>query len=75
MLTERLSAAIENAAQLPPDMQDKLAAQLESAIANAQWDADLNDPQNDAWLQEWIVEARQDDVLDFPKPGDPPAPL
>jgi hypothetical protein len=68
MLTERLKAVIDSAAQLPAEAQDKLAAQLEAAIANALWDADLNNPQNDAWLQEWIAEARQDETVDFPRP-------
>jgi hypothetical protein len=66
MLTERLKAAIESATQLPPDAQDKVAAQLENAIANALWDADLNHPENDEWLAEWIEEARQDATLDRP---------
>ena len=66
MLTERLKAAIESATQLPPDAQEKVAAQLENAIANALWDADLNDPENDEWLAEWIEEARQDATLDRP---------
>lgn len=69
MLTERLKAAIERAAQLPPDAQEKVAAQLESAIANALWDADLNDPANDKWLAEWIAEARRDETVGFPYPG------
>ena len=68
MLTERLKAAIESATQLPPDAQEKIAAQLESAIANALWDADLDDPVNDEWLAEWIAEARQDETVDFPLP-------
>ena len=69
MLTERLKAAIESATQLPPDAQEKIAAQLESAIANALWDADLDDPANDEWVVEWIAEARQDETVDFPLPG------
>lgn len=68
MLTERLKAAMNSAAQLSPAaqdkaVQDKVAAQLESAIANALWDADLNDPQNDAWLREWNARARQDETV------------
>ena len=71
MLTERLKAAMDNAAHLPPEAQDKVAAQLESAVTNALWDADLNDPRNDAWLQDWIAEARQDETVDFPMPRGP----
>lgn len=72
MLTERLKAAIDSVAQLPPDAQEKVAAQLESVIANALWDADLNDPDNDAWLSEWIAEAKQDETVDFPAPDASP---
>lgn len=68
MLSERLQAAIQSASQLPPEAQDKVAAQLESAITNALWDADLNDPDNDKWLSGWVAEARQDDTVDFPSP-------
>ena len=69
MLTERLKAAIERAAQLPPEAQEKIAAHFESAIANVVWDTDLNDPANDEWLAEWIAEARRDDTVGFPYPG------
>ena len=62
MLTERLKAAMNSAAQLSPEAQDKVAAQLESAIANALWDTDLKDPQNDAWRREWIAQARRDET-------------
>jgi hypothetical protein len=65
MLTERLKAAIESASRLSPEGQDKVTAQLEAAIANALWDADLNDPENDAWLEQWIAEARQDETVDL----------
>lgn len=71
MLIDRLKAAIDSAAQLSPELQERVAAQLESAIASALWDADLDDPQNDAWLSEWIDEARQEETVDFPKPGTP----
>ncbi|HEX6816767.1 MAG TPA: hypothetical protein VF120_00190 [Ktedonobacterales bacterium] len=70
MLSERLKAVVESAAQLPAEMQEKLAAQLEAAIANAQWDIDLNDPDNDKWLEEWIAEARRDEVVEFPRTRD-----
>jgi hypothetical protein len=65
MISDELQAAMNHAAQLPPDAQDKVAAELESAILNAQWDADLDDPANDAWLAEWIAEARQEEAVDF----------
>lgn len=55
MITERLQAAIESAAQLPAEAQDKVASQLESAVRNALWDAELNDPQFDQVLDELIA--------------------
>ena len=69
MLTERLQAAINSAASLPAEAQDKVAAQIESAILNAQWDAELADPQNDEWLKQWIEEAQQEETVDFPTPS------
>ena len=72
MLTERLQTAIKSAAQLPPAAQDELAAQIENAITNAVWDADLADPKNEAWLKEWIEEARQEETVDFPTPNHRP---
>ena len=68
MVTERLKAAMTSAAHLSPEAQDKVAAQLERAIGSVMWDADLNDPRNDAWLREWIAQARQDETVDFPSP-------
>jgi len=41
VFTARLQAAINSAANLPAEEQDKLAAQIESAILNAQWSATL----------------------------------
>ena len=49
MLAERLKEAIVIMEQLPSDAQEKIAAHLESAIANVVWDTDLNDTANDEW--------------------------
>ncbi len=68
MLSERLKSALEHAAQLPPEVQDKVAAHFELAITNAQWDADLNYPANDLWLSEWITEAQADEIPECSKP-------
>ena len=35
MLNERLKAALDSASALPPEVQDKVAAQIESALRNA----------------------------------------
>jgi hypothetical protein len=46
MLSERIRTALERAAQLPADLQEKLAAEIESAVDNALWDAELRNPRN-----------------------------
>ena len=73
MLTERLKAALDAVdvvAQLPPDAQNKLAEQIESAVRNALWDAQLDDPQYDDVIAQMIAEAKQDKRLPFPTPAD-----
>ena len=70
MLNERLKAALDSAAQLPPEVQDKVAAQIESAVRNALWDAQLNDPQYDDVIRELIEEAKRGPQLPFPTPAD-----
>jgi hypothetical protein len=68
MLNERLKAALDSASALPPEVQDKVAAQIESALRNARWDAQLNDPQYDDVIRELIAAAEQEEPLPFPKP-------
>ncbi len=68
MLNERLKAALESASQLPPEVQEKVAAQIESAVRNALWDAQLNDPQYDDVIRELIAAAEREEPLPFPKP-------
>lgn len=68
MLTERLKSAFEHAQQLSPDVQDQIAREIESAIENALWDAELNDPQYDDVLRELIDEAKREPDLPFPMP-------
>jgi len=70
MLNERLKAALDSAAQLPPEVQEKVAAQIESAVRNALWDAQLNDPQYDDVIRELIEEAKRGPQLPFPTPAD-----
>lgn len=52
MISERLQAAINAATRLPLQMQDKVAAQLESAVCNAVRDARPNDPAADSALND-----------------------
>ena len=68
MISERLKAALDSASQLPPELQDKVAAQIESAVRNALWDAQLNDPQYDDVIRELIAAAEREEPLPFPKP-------
>ena len=70
MLNERLKAALDSAAQLPPEVQDKVAAQIESAVRNALWDAQLSDPHYDDVISELIEEAKRGPQLPFPTPAD-----
>ena len=58
MLNEKLQAAINEAATLSPEAQEELAAQIESWLADARWDALLESPESDAFLDELIQEAR-----------------
>ncbi len=58
MLNEKLQAAINEAATLSPEAQEALAAQIESWLADARWDALLESPESDAFLDELIQEAK-----------------
>lgn len=70
MLTDRLKSAFEHAQKLPPEAQDRIAQEIESAIDNAVWDAELNDLQCDEALRELIEEAKREPSLPFPTPSD-----
>ena len=58
MLNEKLQAAINEAATLSPEAQEALAAQIEAWLADARWDALLETPESQAFLDELIEEAR-----------------
>jgi hypothetical protein len=58
VLNEKLQAAINEAATLSPEAQEELAAQIESWLADARWDALLETPESDAFLDELIQEAK-----------------
>lgn len=74
MLTERLRAVVDNMAQnaveLPPEVQDRLAEQVEAALENALWDAQLRDPEHLAMLRALADEAMQEPGLPLPTPKD-----
>jgi hypothetical protein len=70
MLTERLRAVADNAAQLPPEARDRLAEQFASVVVNARWDAQVRDPQHLKVLRGLAEEARRGLKLPMPTPRD-----
>ena len=66
MMTERLKAFIDGASQLPPEAQDKLVAQIESALDNARWDAQMRSEHDLVVLRALADEARREPKLPFP---------
>jgi hypothetical protein len=70
MLSERIRTAVERAAQLPTDLQEKLATEIETAVDNALWDAELRDPRNRAMHQAMIAAALADEKLPLPTARD-----
>lgn len=70
MLTDRLKSAFGQAQKPPPEAQDRIAEEIESAIDNALWGAELNNPQHDEVLRELIEEAKREPSLPFPTPSD-----
>ena len=56
-LLERVQEALERAAFLPPEQQERVAADTLSVIDNALWDAQLRDPANQAAHEALIAEA------------------
>jgi hypothetical protein len=67
-LTERLKAVADNAAQLSPEAQDKLAEQIASALENTLWDLQLRDPRHLEVLRALAEEARRGPKLSMPTP-------
>jgi len=66
MMTERLKAFVDGASQLPPEAQDKLVAQIESALDNARWDAQMRSEHDLVVLRALADEARREPKLPFP---------
>lgn len=69
-LSERLQAVAELASQLPPEAQDQLAEQIDSALENALWDAQLRDPRHLDVLRALADEVRSGPKLPMPTPRD-----
>lgn len=56
-LLERVQEALERAASLPPEQQERIAADILSVIDNALWDAQLRDPAHQAAHEALVAEA------------------
>ncbi|HEY7094236.1 MAG TPA: hypothetical protein VH393_13720 [Ktedonobacterales bacterium] len=66
-LLERVQEALERAASLPPEQQERVAADILSVIDNALWDAQLRDSANQAAHEALIAEAlAEDEFAPFP---------
>jgi hypothetical protein len=65
-MTERLKEAVDNATQLPPEQQDQIAEQIEAAIENAVWDAQLRDPRYQPIIVEMAARVLQEEPRPMP---------
>ena len=74
MLTDRLRAALEIAERLPPEAQDALAAQIESVMRDALWNAVLNGPRPGEVLRQMTAEADSTGTQPFPTRAPTPRP-
>jgi hypothetical protein len=70
MLTERRKSVMDTAVQLSPGAQDRLAEEIEAALDNAIWDAQLADPRSDDVLAALVANAKQQSALPLPTPRD-----
>jgi hypothetical protein len=73
MITDRLRTAVDSAADIPPEAQDRLASQIEAwldALDDALWDQQFADPRSQAVFAELAVQAQEGPFLPFPTPSD-----
>ena len=70
MITEHLKTLIERIEQLPPDLQAKLAEEIEDILDDAEWHALLADPRSDAALDDLIAQAKRSPKRPWPTPQD-----
>lgn len=66
MLNEKLQMAVERLSNLPSEEQAQRAAQIESWLADRQWDALLEDPRGDAFVAELMREAATGPLFSWP---------
>jgi len=66
MITEHLKTLIERIEQLPPDLQAKLAEEIEDILDDAEWHALLADPRSDSALDDMIAQAKRSPKRPWP---------
>ena len=72
MLNEKSRAAINEAATLPPEAQEALAAQIEAWLADARWDALIEDPRGDSFVAELFQQAKKGPFRSLPGADEKP---
>ena len=70
MITEHLKALMERIEQLPPEMQNKLADEIEDILDDAEWHALLADPRSGPVLDDLIAQAKRSPKRPWPTLGD-----
>ena len=70
MITEPLKALMERIEQLPPEMQNKLAEEIEDILDDAKWHALLADPRSGPVLDDLIAQAKRSPKRPWPTPDD-----
>lgn len=70
MITDHLKALMERIEQLPPDMQNKLAEEIEDILDDAEWRALVADPRSGPALDELIAQAKRSPKRPWPTPAD-----
>ena len=70
MITEHLKALMERIEQLPPEVQNKLAEEIEDILDDAEWHALLADPRSGPVLDDLIAQAKRSPKRPWPTPDD-----
>lgn len=66
MITERMKTLIERIEQLPPELQAKLAEEIEDILDDAEWHTLLADPRSDSALDDLIAQAKRSPKRPWP---------
>ena len=66
MITEHLKALLERIEQLPPEMQNRLADEIDDMLDDAEWQALLADPRSGPVLDEMIAQAKRSPKRTWP---------